>query len=480
MGEGKMGKKATLIVFALLVAVSAWGLVAAQDDTNVGAPFLGIGLGEADNGVVVTDVAPDSPAAAAGLKVDDLITAINGDDVTADSIREAIANLSVGDEITLSVERGDETLELNATLAERPEVQPAQPPMLEIPGLRPMLGVRLEDTDNGVVVREVVANSPAENAGLQVDDVIVKINDTDIAKASEAVDAIRALAVGDTVSIEVQRGDATETLEATLEGTPLPMVQEIPFGRDFQGLGVQFNRDDQTWTIRNLSEDSDLYTAGLREGDVIQQFNGSAYDPAGLREYLNDIEDDLELTLTIERDGATQDISVPSISLKAINAFEMGGNGFQFLDPNGQGFNIPFGMGQMMTGGRLGVQFVTLDEQTATEHNTTLTDGALVTEVVDASPASEAGLQVNDVITSVNDEPVDAEHTLRDRLTAYEPEDVVTLAVSRGDENLTIEVTLGEQERFDMMPFFGPDGEQFHFEPPQPGQFEQVQPQANL
>jgi S1-C subfamily serine protease len=479
MGGEKMRKKTTLIVLALLVAVSAWGLVAAQDDTNAGAPFLGIGLSAADNGVQVTDVALKSPAAAAGLKVDDVITAINGDDVTADSIRDTIANLAVGDEITLSVQRGDETLELNATLTERPDIQ-VQPPVVE-PIQRPMLGVRLEDTDNGVVVREVVANSPAENAGLQVDDVIVKINDTEIANASEAVDAIRVLAVGDTVSIEIQRGDATETLEATLEGTALPMVQEIPFGRDFQGLGIQFDAADQTWTIRNLSEDSDLYTAGLREGDVIQKFNGSAYDPAGLREYLNGVEDDVEVTLTIERDGETQDIAIPSISLKEINSFGMGGNGLQFFDPNGQGFNIPFDMDQMMTGGRLGVQFVTLDEQTATEHNTTLTDGALVTEVVEASPASDAGLQVNDVITAVNDEPVNAEHTLRDRLVAYEPGDVVSLDVSRGSETLTIDVTLGQQEMSDMMPFLGPNGGefQFPFEIPQPGQIDQ-QPQANL
>lgn len=480
-----MGKKAVLIVLALLVAVSTWGMVAAQEDTSTGAPFLGIGLGEAENGVLVTDVAADSPAAAAGLEVDDVITAINGDDVTADSIRDAIANLAVGDKITLSVERGDETLELTATLAERPQIQPVQPPIIE-PVQRPMLGVRLEDSEDGVVVREIAPDSPAESAGFQVDDIIIAVNDIEIGEANEVVDAIQALEVGDTVSIEVQRGEATETLEATLESMAIPMVQEIPlvqempFGGNFRGLGIQFNAADQTWTIRNLSEDSDLYTTGLREGDVIQQFNGNSYDPAGLRDYLKDIEDDVEVTLTIERDGATQDIDVPSMTLKEINAFGMGGNGMQIFPPNGQGFNMPFGMGQMMSGGRLGVQFVTLDEETAAENGATLTDGALVTEVVEGSPAAEAGLQVDDVITAVNDEPVDAERTLRDRMVAYEPGDVVSLEVSRGEETLTIEVTLGEQEMSNMMPFLGPDGEfQLPFEIPQPVQIDPV-PQANL
>ena len=135
-----MGKKTVLILLALLVAVSAWGMVAAQDDTTTGAPFLGIGLGEAENGVLVTDVAADSPAAEAGLEVDDVITAVNGEDVTVDSIRDTVASLSVGDEITLSVERGDETLELTATLGERPQAQPVQPPVLETPERAPDAG----------------------------------------------------------------------------------------------------------------------------------------------------------------------------------------------------------------------------------------------------------------------------------------------------------------------------------------------------
>jgi hypothetical protein len=86
---------------------------------------------------------------------------------------------------------------------------------------------------------------------------------------------------------------------------------------------------------------------------------------------------------------------------------------------------------------------------------------------------------VNDIITAVNNEPVDAEHTLRDRLVAYEPDDIVSLEVSRGSETLTIDATLGQPEMSEMMPFFGPNGNGFDFELPQPGQLEE-QPQANL
>lgn len=468
-----------VLMLAILVAVSAWSIVGAQDTTTSGQPFLGIGLTTADNGVKVTDVAPDSPADKAGVKVDDVITAINDKAVTTDTIRETLTGFKVGDEIHLSVQRGDQTLELTATLVERPapqEVQPSQgqgQPASE----RPMLGVQLEDTDNGVTVREVVADSPAEKAGLKVDDIITKIGDTEVKTASDAADAVRAHKVGDTVSIEIKRGTETQTVEATLEASTLPMVQAMPFGRGDFGMGIEYDANNQTWTIRNLNENSPLYTAGLREGDVIQNFDGKAYDPTGLHDYQSGLASDAEVKVTVERDGKTQDITIPASALNEISAFGMGNGEFHFFGPNGQDFNFPFNMGQAFGGGRLGVQFVTLDEQTAKEHNVTVTDGALVTEVVDKSPAADAGLKVNDIITAVDGDKVDAEHTLRDRLVAYEPGDKITLDVTRGSETITVDVTLGQPEMSDMMPFFGQNGQGFQMPFGFPGQGQQ-QPQA--
>ena len=471
-----------VLVLALLVVVSIWGMVSAQANTTNNQPFLGIGLKAADNGVQVTDVAPDSPASKAGLKVDDVITAINDKAVTADTIRDTLAGFKVGDEIHLSVQRGDQTLQLNATLTERPAPQGSQSPQGQPASERPMLGVQLEDTDQGVTIREVVTGSPAEKAGLKVDDIITKIGDKDIKTASDASDAVQAQKVGDKITIEVKRGTETQTLEATLESTTLPMVQGLPFNGGNRGVGIQYDANAQTWTIHNLNQDSALYTAGLREGDVIQQFDGKAYDPAGLHDYLGGLKDDAQVKVTVERDGKTQDISVPRSALNEVNAFGFGNGHFQFSGPNGQQFELPFNMGQAFGSGRLGIQYVTLDEQTAKEHNVTLTDGALVTEVVDKSPAADAGLKVNDVITAVDGDKVDAERTLRDRLVAYEPGDKVTLDVTRGTDTLKVDVTLGQPEMSDMMPFFGQNGQQFQF-PFDQGQQEQQQPlptQGNL
>ncbi len=76
------------------------------------------------NGLIVGEVADDSPAAAAGLHVGDVITAIDGEPVTTHSVevlREAVAARHPGDTLRLSVLRDGESHELEATLAEHPD-----------------------------------------------------------------------------------------------------------------------------------------------------------------------------------------------------------------------------------------------------------------------------------------------------------------------------------------------------------------------
>ena len=62
-----------------------------------------------------------SPADKAGLKDNDIITAVNGDSVdAAHPLVERLASHNVGDTVTLTVQRGTESLQLQVTLAARP------------------------------------------------------------------------------------------------------------------------------------------------------------------------------------------------------------------------------------------------------------------------------------------------------------------------------------------------------------------------
>jgi S1-C subfamily serine protease len=451
-------------IVAVLSIVAGVMLVSAQEDAV--QPYLGINIEPADEGAAVLRVIPGSPAADAGLERGDIITAVNGESVDAETLAEVVGALGVGDEVSLDVLRDDETMQLTATLAEQPErPERGRFPFGEFQMERPYLGVSLESTDDGVSIAAVSEASPAAEAGLQEGDIITAVNGEAVEEPADVASAIRNLAVGDTVTLSITRDGEAQDVTVPLDS----MMSQI-----HTMLGDVVVYDGTNWQVISLSEDNALAEAGVQAGDVITAIDGNVYDPAGLNEYLDTLEDDATITLTIERDGETMDIAVNAADLDALNAFGFGRRGdgmprFEFRGPRGE----------FMTGGvRLGVAYEDLNADVAAEHNLDVTEGALITEVIEDSPAAEAGLQVDDVVTAVNGDPVDAERTLRERLLAYEAGDAVTLDVLRAGESMSIEVTLAEvslpggmgEFPFDMGDgfrfFFGPDGE-FNFPMPE-------------
>jgi S1-C subfamily serine protease len=72
---------------------------------------------QADTGAVVTEVVPNSPAAKAGLKADDVITAINDKAVRDPAqLREVIQEAGPDHDVTIKVARGNQNLTVQAKL----------------------------------------------------------------------------------------------------------------------------------------------------------------------------------------------------------------------------------------------------------------------------------------------------------------------------------------------------------------------------
>jgi S1-C subfamily serine protease len=72
--------------------------------------MIGVVLSNDDKGVRISGVTPDGPAARAGLRDGDVVTAIDGKNVGKSSgdARSALANLKDGQEVTLAYARGDQ------------------------------------------------------------------------------------------------------------------------------------------------------------------------------------------------------------------------------------------------------------------------------------------------------------------------------------------------------------------------------------
>ena len=71
-------------------------------------------------GVTVSDVSEDSPAEKAGLQVNDIITAVNGKEISGRTgLSEAVSAASVGDTLTLTVYRQGNTISVDVTVGEQ-------------------------------------------------------------------------------------------------------------------------------------------------------------------------------------------------------------------------------------------------------------------------------------------------------------------------------------------------------------------------
>jgi len=87
-----------------------------------------------DKGALVASVLPDSPAARAGLKEEDVITHVDKAVVNSpEDLREAISKAAAGKEVVLKVVRGKEEMELKAKLAEAPASADFRDGQFELP-----------------------------------------------------------------------------------------------------------------------------------------------------------------------------------------------------------------------------------------------------------------------------------------------------------------------------------------------------------
>jgi serine protease Do len=74
--------------------------------------------------------------------------------------------------------------------------------------------------DRGALIAEVVADSPAEVAGLRAGDVVTRFADREIASVTDLVQAIRSSQIGQSVEIVFVRGEDTKTTSTELVERP--------------------------------------------------------------------------------------------------------------------------------------------------------------------------------------------------------------------------------------------------------------------
>lgn len=170
-------------------------------------------------GILISDVQPGSPASAAGLQSGDVVTKFNGQDVDADSEEainrfiQMVSGLEPQARVNVTVVRKGATSEKTLTVGTQPPVDAAEVDTdFGFTGKQITQTLYLEyrlDQREGVMVSYVTRGSPADEAELEVGDVIVKVDDTPIRSVEDFQKALPALEKRARFLVTVKRGKVT-------------------------------------------------------------------------------------------------------------------------------------------------------------------------------------------------------------------------------------------------------------------------------
>jgi serine protease Do len=234
--------------------------------------YLGIGVRDIEpdsakkfnlkevRGAEITSVTEDSPAAKAGLKEGDVVLEFNGQPVEGQEqltrmVRETPAGRQVKIGVwrngamqtvmaTIEVRKGPQarvfTNDGNGWIQSMPDLQGMEQlrnfrmPDFDMPGFTmssqsPMLGIMGESlgqqeqlaeffgVKEGVLVKSVSRNSPAEKAGIKAGDVIMKVEETNVASSRDIGAALRGARSKKSVTVVVMRNKKEVTLTVPLD-----------------------------------------------------------------------------------------------------------------------------------------------------------------------------------------------------------------------------------------------------------------------
>jgi serine protease Do len=230
------------ISFAQPAAPARSAAIAVQSSAYLGVSVMDVDASRAkalklkeERGAEITRIDDSGPAAKAGVKVGDVVLEFNGQTVQDSAqLQHLVRETLPGHEVKLSVWRNGAPQTVTATIENRrmamiegePWFAVPMPPMPAMPPMPPMppmpnldfdipriqtvmqnstLGITGEPlgdeqqfaeffgVKDGILVKAVDSNSPAEHAGIKAGDVIVKVGDTRVGSLREITTALRAV-----------------------------------------------------------------------------------------------------------------------------------------------------------------------------------------------------------------------------------------------------------------------------------------------
>lgn len=241
-------------------------------------------------------------------------------------------------------------------------------------------------------------------------------------------------------------------------------AQIVRSERPWLGIGVKDVTDAETAKklnlketrgveITNVDENSPASKAGIKEGDVVLEYNGQPVEGGEqLSRLVRETPIGRSVKLGVWRAGSMQSLTATIEASKGPQVFIANGGGAIALPPeihipDMRGFKMPdmdnFS-GFMISGQspRMGVVTESLSNQEQFAEFLGVKEGALVKQVTKNSAAEKAGIKAGDVIVKVEDTKINASGDITRALRAARDKKTVTVTIVRAKKEMPITVTI--------------------------------------
>jgi serine protease Do len=259
--------------------------------------------------------------------------------------------------------------------------------------------------------------------------------------------------------------------------TPRPGSRNVqvitPGNQPYLGIGVRdidpdsakkFNLKEVRGTeVTSVTSESPAAKAGLREGDVILEFNGQPIEGGEqLSRMVHETPIGRQVRLGVWRNGSVQNLTATVETHKGPQAFSLNGNGgWQQVDPEQlrnledqfRALHLPEmpgmpampgmpGMALPSNTPMLGIMGEALGQEKQLAEYFGVENGVLVKSVTQGGAAEKAGIKAGDVILKVDDNHISSTRDITMALRTLRGKKTVTVVVMRNHKEMPVTVTI--------------------------------------
>lgn len=434
-----------------------------EDSSGPAVAFLGVGTVPAAEALArrvksdptqcleVISVLEKTPAAGIGLRTGDVITSIGGKPASRENFQSVLGGKKVGDTLRMTYFQtsGDNPIQIDAQtkMANRQDFEEAierlmarqqgeQPSDVEVApaDAKAKLGLTIEEVAAGnLTVLEVMENGNAAAAGLRSGDRLTHLGDRELETLADIRAIVGNWRVGQRGRFVYQRGDTRHSAIVALGGGEqrarvISMEEESrekknSGGKVTFGVSVEEPENGRGLVVLEVFGGSNAAEAGIQTGDRIVNVDGTRIRSLDdLRSALGEWKPGHEAAVRYRRERTT-------FNSKVVLAGADGRPRLVSLEEVGGRTSAPNPAERRR--GFLGVRLAEAE------------NGLRVGEVIADTCAASMGLEVGDLLTSINGKRVKAQEDLRDTLGKLSAGDSITIEVLRSGSKKELKGTLG-------------------------------------